>query len=415
MKSEANSEGSAIVDRKCFSQHRLRIISKGGLSFSISKGDTIVSEMKYTTFGEIRDINRTSPTDYESKRSFDLKAIPCENHSYTGQRKEVELMKIRLKLLLCLLMLLPVFGCTSMKKNSKDILLEISSTADAMYTAGVKEGFFEIGSINLDENKNLSYLIKPKFMNPTWSDDGNILFGLSGKRPEYIYGYPAYWDKQTNKFKACIYNMTLFSNIEGANNPDEPYEVIIQDTWTISRYDIKTCTQMELLVNFKDDQKTNTINGFSYFSPTNEIIYSENRSINDTYSSVYEIVKVDINENNEVVLAQGINPKWSPDGNMIAYIGADGVYVMNADGSDQRLLWNHAFGESWDWTIRSVETGDAIPNWSPDSQWLVFHIKHDELWLLDVENIPMYVISVRDGSVEKMMTGGFDPVWIPKE
>jgi len=62
-----------------------------------------------------------------------------------------------------------------------------------------------------------------------------------------------------------------------------------------------------------------------------------------------------------------------------------------------------------------VETEEAVPNWSPDSQWLVFHIKYDALSLLDVENIPMYVISVSDGSVEKMMTGGFNPVWIPKE
>jgi len=51
---------------------------------------TIVSEMKYTAFGEIRDINGTSPTDYESKQCFDFKAIPTRNRSYTGKRKEIE-------------------------------------------------------------------------------------------------------------------------------------------------------------------------------------------------------------------------------------------------------------------------------------------------------------------------------------
>ena len=89
MKSEANSEGSAIVDRKCFSQHLLRIIGKGGLTIYVSKGDTIVSEMKYSAFGEIRDINGASPTDYESKRCFDFKANAKRIRSYTGQRKEV--------------------------------------------------------------------------------------------------------------------------------------------------------------------------------------------------------------------------------------------------------------------------------------------------------------------------------------
>ena len=39
-----------------------------------NESGTIVSEMKYSAFGEIRDINGSSPTDY----------------LYTGQRKEVE-------------------------------------------------------------------------------------------------------------------------------------------------------------------------------------------------------------------------------------------------------------------------------------------------------------------------------------
>ena len=46
--------------------------------------------MKYTAFGEIREMNGSSPTDYESKRSFDFKANAKRIRSYTGQRKEVE-------------------------------------------------------------------------------------------------------------------------------------------------------------------------------------------------------------------------------------------------------------------------------------------------------------------------------------
>ncbi|MCD4753044.1 MAG: hypothetical protein K8R40_08235 [Anaerolineaceae bacterium] len=46
--------------------------------------------MKYSAFGEIRDINGSSPTDYKSKRRFDFKVNAQGIHSYTGQRKEVE-------------------------------------------------------------------------------------------------------------------------------------------------------------------------------------------------------------------------------------------------------------------------------------------------------------------------------------
>ncbi len=46
--------------------------------------------MKYTAFGEIRNINGSSPTDYESKRCFDFKENASSIRSFTGQRKEVE-------------------------------------------------------------------------------------------------------------------------------------------------------------------------------------------------------------------------------------------------------------------------------------------------------------------------------------
>ena len=46
--------------------------------------------MKYTAFGEIRDNNGSSPTDYESKLRFDFKANAKCIRSYTGQRKKVE-------------------------------------------------------------------------------------------------------------------------------------------------------------------------------------------------------------------------------------------------------------------------------------------------------------------------------------
>lgn len=61
-------------------------------------------------------------------------------------------------------------------------------------------------------------------------------------------------------------------------------------------------------------------------------------------------------------LTNGIDPAISPDGQMVAFTrdgGAGGLYVINADGSGERRIYNdHPL-------LRS-------PSWQPDSQWIVF-------------------------------------------
>ena len=93
--------------------------------------------------------------------------------------------------------------------------------------------------------------------------------------------------------------------------------------------------------------------------------------------------------------------QWSPDSSMIAYEGDDGLYVMNADGSDQRKLAD-GWGPTWLpdgtriafalgsghvaylWTIHPDGTGlmqltqspafgsVELPTWSPDGSRLAF-------------------------------------------
>lgn len=62
--------------------------------------------------------------------------------------------------------------------------------------------------------------------------------------------------------------------------------------------------------------------------------------------------------------ANGMYPTWSPDGQRIAFMswrnGKTELFTMNADGSDQRVLFSPA-------------TGSAIdPRWSPDGSRIVF-------------------------------------------
>lgn len=84
-------------------------------------------------------------------------------------------------------------------------------------------------------------------------------------------------------------------------------------------------------------------------------------------------------------------PTWSPRGDKIAYYGANGLYVINADGSGQpELLWH----------------GIAIePAWSPDGSKIAFS-DGVTIYILDVKT--KVVIQLTDGSIPSNQ-----PAWSP--
>jgi dipeptidyl aminopeptidase/acylaminoacyl peptidase len=55
------------------------------------------------------------------------------------------------------------------------------------------------------------------------------------------------------------------------------------------------------------------------------------------------------------------NPQWSPDGRKIAFDGSNRLFIVDADGSDQKLLLDGTEG-----------SGPGVPSWSPDGTKLAF-------------------------------------------
>jgi TolB protein len=123
-------------------------------------------------------------------------------------------------------------------------------------------------------------------------------------------------------------------------------------------------------------------------------------------------------------LADNMNPTYSPDGRRVAFIstrpGRGQVYVMDADGANQRPLFNFggdgaAYSVEWSpdgnrvafhrdiaggrhVLVYDFGTGRATavtsaarnedPSWAPDSRHLVFRSSRggrDQLWVLDME------------------------------
>ena len=92
-------------------------------------------------------------------------------------------------------------------------------------------------------------------------------------------------------------------------------------------------------------------------SPDGQTVYFSSRQ-----SGTFEIYSIDINGNNLQRLTNGIGtlyaPELSPDGSKIVFTNhGNGIWVMNADGSDPRAI-----------TFKD----DIDPTWSPDGSMIAF-------------------------------------------
>ena len=74
------------------------------------------------------------------------------------------------------------------------------------------------------------------------------------------------------------------------------------------------------------------------------------------------------------------HPSWSPDGKQIVFSTGD-IWVMDADGENQRNLTNH-------------HAGDINPEWSPDGRQIAFSSNRDRAWEFEGwDNQDIYVMN----------------------
>lgn len=81
-------------------------------------------------------------------------------------------------------------------------------------------------------------------------------------------------------------------------------------------------------------------------------------------------------KNNE---AGDFSPAWSPDGTLIAYSRNDGIYVVNADGSNARNISSPG---------QNLPNGaDQFPVWAPNSRQIAFRSTRDGIEQVYVVNV----------------------------
>ena len=160
---------------------------------------------------------------------------------------------------------------------------------------------------------------------------------------------------EMTKLTETLVDRQFYRNTDPAFSPDGTKIAFVSDRDRPSSGE--PLTDIYIMNRDGSDQTRVTINDMYDFSPA----WLDNEHL--VYSSGYkpgELVVLDLTDGSETRLGvEGYSPAPNADGSQIAYLFEGGLYVMQADGSDARL-------------VVADLAGISGPSWSPDGRQLLF-------------------------------------------
>lgn len=107
----------------------------------------------------------------------------------------------------------------------------------------------------------------------------------------------------------------------------------------------------------------------------------------------------------------GMNPTFSPDETQIAYLGCDGIHVINVNGEDDRLIIRYQTHNSDNDDCFSGSNPPA-PQWSPDGKRLVYHkCNMINTSCSEINDYDIFMYDFDNGIEKLIIHRGLHPSW----
>jgi hypothetical protein len=143
------------------------------------------------------------------------------------------------------------------------------------------------------------------------------------------------------------------------------------------------------------------------------LVYAHNELVNDETRGSLIVLDLDTGEETSLVTAESIRkPAVSPDGRLVAYTAADGIYVVNVADRRSRRIVSTAVRR----VRHDLSTWDLAPpaaSWSPDSRWLVYHrctLPADE-FCGSLTDYSIFKVNIETGEEILLVEQGLYPYW----
>ena len=159
--------------------------------------------------------------------------------------------------------------------------------------------------------------------------------------------------------------------MEPAGNLDD-HQILIENAGLeLILFDYVKCEEIIKYVDLESYDEGQIV-GASLSSDGRSLVYALSSSLEE--EDIEYIINIMDTQSMEVrAIGSGVYPSWSPDDQWIAYVGWDGIRMMESDGMHDRLIVE--YDSTIDYPLRGMGfmTTSPIPQWSPDGEWLVYH------------------------------------------
>ncbi len=244
---------------------------------------------------------------------------------------------------------------------------------------------------------------------PTWGPDGDFIAFRAQWGGGYYYGLPWVVSAEGKNVGWCYKWGTGMGRLQGVSENQLIFSLSLEEEPDrIVLADFRSCEILKTLYEAARTQEEGLSEHLdsAMLSSQGLLALSRFLRVQGRRLTTADVVVVDLESGKEQVVGHGLAPAWSRDGEWLAFIGVDGIYIVRKDGSQKRQIV--AIDEK-EMSPRPGDTGlwerKFTVSWSPDGLWLVYHR------LNPAGPASIYKVNVESGVETEIFQGGAYPDW----